>query len=693
MSDCWDEEDEISAPSSRFDYSQSRVPNKVNFGRNQRRNYNRFDDEQNKNTDFAGGSDNLFDDATTITVDSRDCGKIIGKGGSVIRELEQKSGARIKVCQGDRNETDVPVVISGSQDARSAAHEMINELMNLNLNKRQPRERNTVYNEIIKLEIRKNDCGKLIGRGGSTINDIRQIKYKYKVYEMIVKLKFVVFIFVFFTGYNDSGPGMTTDGFIDWDFMNKECERIREERWGKLPPIRKNFYIEDDAVADMSKTQVQIWRKENFDVSIADLTDQNRDLLNPVLTFEQAFSHYPDILTTIYKQGFTRPSPIQSQLWPLALRGYDVIGIAQTGTGKTLGFLLPIFIHIDLQPVPREEREGPSAIVLTPTRELALQIEQEIKKYTYHGIRCVCVYGGGNRQNQIKLVTSGVEIIVATPGRFNDLLGCNVITLNSVTFLVLDEADRMLDMGFEPQIMKILLDIRPDRQTIMTSATWPPGVRRLGKSYLKDPFHVTVGSLDLAATHTVEQIIELMDEDEKKDRLYRFIEEMGEEDKVLVFVGKKVTCDYLSGDLSYNDILCQSIHGGREQYDREQALDDFKTGQVRILVATDVASRGLDVKDVTHVINYDFPRNTEEYVHRVGRTGRAGKSGTSISFFTRSDWGSAKELIAILEEAEQEVPVEIREMAERFQKMKERKAADGSAYRSGGQRRGGNRRW
>nr|XP_026690921.1 probable ATP-dependent RNA helicase DDX43 [Ciona intestinalis] len=630
MCDCWDEEDEISTPSSRFDYSQSRVPNKVNFGRNQRRNYNRYNDRQNNDKDFAGGSDNLFDDATTITVDSRDCGKIIGKGGSVIRELEQKSGARIKVCQRDRSETDVPVVISGSQDARNAAHEMINDLMNLNLNRRQPRERDTGSNEMIKIAIRKNDCGKLIGRGGSTINDIRDksntnIKvcqddeYNYEVPVEITgtsedcKLakKLIQDLledrenYKPQNSYNDSGPGMTTDGFIDWDFMNKECERIREERWGKLPPIRKNFYIEDDAVADMSTTQVQIWRKENFDVSIADLTDQNRDLLNPVLTFEHAFSHYPDILTTIYKQGFTRPSPIQSQLWPLALRGYDVIGIAQTGTGKTLGFLLPIFIHIDLQPVPREEREGPSAIVLTPTRELALQIEQEIKKYTYHGIRCVCVYGGGNRQNQIKLVTSGVEIIVATPGRFNDLLGCNVITLNSATFLVLDEADRMLDMGFEPQIMKILLDIRPDRQTIMTSATWPPGVRRLGKSYLKDPFHVTVGSLDLAVR---------------------------------------------------------------------------------------VASRGLDVKDVTHVINYDFPRNTEEYVHRVGRTGRAGKSGISISFFTRSDWGSAKELIAILEEAEQEVPVEVREMAERFQKMKERKAADGSAYRSGGQRRGG-RRW
>lgn len=244
-------------------------------------------------------------------------------------------------------------------------------------------------------------------------------------------------------------------------------------------------------------------------------------------------------------------------------------------------------------------------------------------------------------------------------------------------------------MGFEPQIRKLLLDIREDRQTVMTSATWPTGVRRLASSYMKNPYQVFIGSLDLAATHTVTQVIEILDEEEKYNRVLRFAKEMGPDDKAIIFCGRKDRADSLSCDFVLSGISCQSIHGNREQSDREQALADIKSGEVRILIATDVASRGIDIEDITYVVNYDFPRNIEEYVHRVGRTGRANRRGTSLSFMTRSDWGSAAELIEILKEANQEVLPKLQEMAERFKAKKERENAERAAF--GGMLRGGGR--
>ncbi|CAK8698602.1 unnamed protein product [Clavelina lepadiformis] len=632
---------------------KSGVPETISFGRGRRSDDSRKSRSYRNGRSFQENSQQYFNktgsgEKLEMTVHPNDCGRIIGRGGSKIKEIQEKSATSIKVCKDRGDFSSVPVIINGAPEARELAKKLIEDIINSTDDRRIGSTRQNVVKE-----------------NGPETND-----------------------------------GLTPDGFIDWDAINELSEQQTKARWANLPDVLKKFYIEDDIISDMTKSEVNQWRENNFQVSVSDLSEENRAPLNPVMTFEQAFQHYPDILTEIYKQGFKKPSPIQSQMWPIALSGYDVIGIAQTGTGKTLGFLLPAFIHIDVQKVPREKREGPSAVVLTPTRELALQIEQEIKKYSYHGIRCVCVYGGGDRRKQINQVMSGVEIIVATPGRFNDLLACEVISLKSVTFLVLDEADRMLDLGFEPQIMKILIDIRPDRQTLMTSATWPAGVRRLARSYLTNPFQVNVGSLDLAATHTVQQIIEIIDEEKKRHRLLEFINDMEANDKVLVFVGRKLTCDDVASDLCLRDIACQSIHGGREQYDREQALEDFKTGEVRILIATDVASRGLDVKDISHVFNMDFPRNTEEYVHRVGRTGRAGRTGVSLSLFTRNDWASAKPLIDILEEAQQDVPIELHEMAERYGKMKQRRGAErgNGGFRGnrqdfcGGRSRGGGRR-
>ncbi|XP_022815558.1 probable ATP-dependent RNA helicase DDX43 [Spodoptera litura] len=599
-----------------------------------------------RNYDGAGGRRDFQRESgnkKVIYVPSNKVGRIIGKGGIKIKDLQYESEARIKIGDSNGNETDV--TLTGTDDAISKAQQMIEKL----IEDFKPPEKEEHDN--------KEECG-------------TRTKEFFKI--------------------NENG-----DQVIDWDKLNAYHNQVQQSRYEKLPPIIKDFYKEDPAIAAMSDDEVKRWRLENYDIQVKRTFEDKpglRKIPNPVLTFEQAFQHYPDILTEIYKQDFKTPSPIQSQAWPILLSGEDMIGIAQTGTGKTLAFLLPALIHIDGQTVPREEREGPTVLILAPTRELAIQIDKEVSKYQYKGIKSVCLYGGGDRKEQIKVVAKGVDIVIATPGRLNDLVLARHLNVINFSYIVLDEADRMLDMGFEPQIKKSLFDVRPDRQTVMTSATWPPGVRRLAESYMKDPIQVNVGSLDLAAVHTVTQKILFVEEDDKEPALFEFLNNMDPNDKVIIFCGKKATAIHISTELCIKGIECQSLHGDRDQTDREAALNDMVEGSVNILVATDVASRGIDIKDLTHVINLDFPRHIEEYVHRVGRTGRAGKTGISLTFVTRQDWGSAKELIKILEEANQEVPDELQQMASRFEAMKirrDKERAEGSGRGRGGRGGGG----
>ncbi|XP_026913207.1 probable ATP-dependent RNA helicase DDX43 isoform X2 [Prionailurus viverrinus] len=507
--------------------------------------------------------------------------------------------------------------------------------------------------------------GAVIGRGGSKIKDI-QSTTNTKI--QIIK------------GYPDAqvrifgSKGMKAKAKTAIDNVVKQQESYSLKPRIDLPAIKKNFYKESEATSSMSQEQVESWRKENYNIMCDDLKNgQKRQIPNPTCTFEDAFKHYPEVMENIKKAGFRKPTPIQSQTWPIVLQGIDLIGVSQTGTGKTLSYLMPGFIHLDLQPVIREKRNGPGMLVLIPTRELALQVQAECSKYSYKGLKSVCIYGGGDRNGQIQELKKGVDIIIATPGRLNDLQMNNFVDLRSITYLVLDEADKMLDMGFEPQIMKILLDVRPDRQTIMTSATWPYAVRRLAQSYLKEPMIVYVGTLDLIAVSTVKQNIIVTTEEEKRSHIQTFLENMSPKDKVIVFVSRKAVADHLSSDLILQHISVESLHGNREQKDREKALENFKTGKIRILIATDLGSRGLDVHDITHVYNYDFPRNIEEYVHRVGRTGRAGKTGMSITLITRNDWRIAGELINILERTHQNVPDELMAMAERYKANKLRR--------------------
>ncbi|KAH6946757.1 hypothetical protein HPB50_014879 [Hyalomma asiaticum] len=584
-------------------------------------------------------------DSEEFMVPAKDVGRIIGKGGSTIRGLRDTSGARIWIRTDDENNTyfETKVEIAGPEEARRKARELIDEIVH-------PPEPQPVAS----------------------------------------------------TSKVEEPPPL-----LDWAALLAKSDEETRKRWASLAPIVKNFYVECPRVAGMSAEEAAGFREANNNIVVKYLGPEGEPpsdvATNPVATFEEAFSNFPEILDEIYKNKFEKPSPIQSQAWPILLQGRDLIGIAQTGTGKTLAFLLPAMIHIDSQPVPREERKGPTCLVLAPTRELAQQIEREAKKYNYRGIRCVCVYGGGSRSEQIDTLNLGVEIVVATPGRLIDLVKKKIIDLSFVTFLVLDEADRMLDMGFEIQIKKVMVDIRPDRQTVMTSATWPEGVRRLADQYMTNPFHVFIGTLDLATVHTVTQKVILCEEEEKKEQLLAFFNSMLPDDKVIVFVDRKAMVDHLTSDLVLAGVNCDSIHGSREQCDREQALEDLRSGRIHILIATDVASRGLDIKDVTHIFNYDFPLNVEEYVHRVGRTGRAGRTGVAITLITRDNWRQARELINILEEANQEVPPELYAMADRFDTWKQRRAAEersfgldrgsrGSGFRQGG-RSGGGGRW
>nr|XP_056712700.1 probable ATP-dependent RNA helicase DDX43 [Euleptes europaea] len=559
-------------------------------------------------------------------------GTVIGRGGAKIKELEESSGCKIQVVRGN---CDAEIKIFGGNDKQTKAKMLIDDL---------------------------------VERSGQSNSGEKYEKDSFKHQHVGTT----------YCHASRSGALMSVNNnpkqSINWTSLRENKAKYEAMKWADLPPIEKIFYKESPNIASMSQDEVDRQRKENNNITCDDLKEsEKRRIPNPICKFEDAFQHYPDVMANIRKVGFQTPTPIQSQAWPIVLQGFDLIGIAQTGTGKTLAYLMPGFIHLDSQPIPREKRGGPGMLVLTPTRELALQVEAECSKYSYKGIKSICIYGGGDRKGQISMVTKGVDIVIATPGRLNDLQMNNFINLRSITYLVLDEADRMLDMGFEPQIMKILLDVRPDRQTIMTSATWPDGVRRLAKSYLKDPMIVYVGTLDLAAVNTVEQKVVVIPEEEKRAFTRYFIDTMKSEDKVIIFVGKKLTADDLSSDFGLQGIPVQSLHGNREQCDREQALEDFKKGRVRILIATDLASRGLDVQDITHVFNFDFPRNIEEYVHRVGRTGRAGRSGEAVTLVTRNDWRIASELIEILARGNQVIPEELISMAERYKQFQLKK--------------------
>jgi len=309
--------------------------------------------------------------------------------------------------------------------------------------------------------------------------------------------------------------------------------------------------------------------------------------------------------------------------------------------------------------------DGPIVLILAPTRELAVQIQTECTKFGSNSrIRNTAIYGGAPKGPQIRDLQRGVEIAIATPGRLIDMLESGKTNLRRVTYLVMDEADRMLDMGFEPQIRKIVSQIRPDRQTLMFSATWPKDVQKLASDFLRDYIQVNIGSMELTANINITQVVDVCSEFDKRNKLLKHLDQISNENaKVLIFVSTKRTADDITKYLRQDGWPALAIHGDKEQRERDWVLSEFKNGRSPILIATDVASRGIDVKDIGYVINYDFPNNCEDYVHRIGRTGRAGRKGTAFTYFTTENAKAASELIAILQDAKQVIPPQLEEMA------------------------------
>ncbi|RSH95127.1 ATP-dependent RNA helicase dbp2 [Saitozyma podzolica] len=456
-------------------------------------------------------------------------------------------------------------------------------------------------------------------------------------------------------GYGGGGGGGYGGG---GDRMSGLGAGLHNIDWGhqQLTKFEKNFYIQDERVTQRSDKEIADFRASK------QMTIHGTNIPRPITTFDEAgFPEY--VMSEIRAMGFTAPSAIQCQAWPMALSGRDVVAVAETGSGKTISFALPAMVHINAQPL-LAPGDGPIVLILAPTRELAVQIQAECSKFGKSSrIRNTAVYGGAPKGQQIRDLQRGVEICVATPGRLIDMLESGKTNLKRVTYLVMDEADRMLDMGFEPQIRKIVSQIRPDRQTLLFSATWPKEVQRLAMDFLHDYIQVNVGSLDLAANHNVKQVIEICTDYDKRGKLLKHLETISQENaKVLIFVGTKRVADDLTKFLRQDGWPALAIHGDKQQSERDWVLAEFKAGRSPIMLATDVASRGL-VKDIKYVINYDFPNNCEDYIHRIGRTGRAGHKGTSFTFFTTENAKSARELLKILQESKSDIPPELQEMA------------------------------
>ncbi|KEQ80525.1 P-loop containing nucleoside triphosphate hydrolase protein [Aureobasidium pullulans EXF-150] len=434
---------------------------------------------------------------------------------------------------------------------------------------------------------------------------------------------------------------------------------LKNQQWDmtSLPKFEKSFYKEAPTVAERTQAEVDEFRKTH------QIAIQGKNVPKPVETFDEAgFPGY--VINEVKAQGFANPTPIQSQGWPMALSGRDVVGIAETGSGKTLTYCLPSIVHINAQPL-LSPGDGPIVLILAPTRELAVQIQAEVNKFGKSSrIRNTCVYGGVPKGQQIRDLARGVEVCIATPGRLIDMLESGKTNLRRVTYLVLDEADRMLDMGFEPQIRKIISQIRPDRQTCMWSATWPKEVRALAQDFQHDFIQVNVGSMDLSANHRITQVVEVVSEFEKRDKMIKHLEKIMEDkdNKCLIFTGTKRVADEITRFLRQDGWPALSIHGDKQQQERDWVLNEFKQGKSPIMVATDVASRGIDVRNITHVLNYDYPNNSEDYIHRIGRTGRAGAMGTAITFFTTENSKQARDLVNVLAEAKQNIDPRLAEM-------------------------------
>ena len=501
----------------------------------------------------------------------------------------------------------------------------------------------------------------------------------------------------FHRGGHASGPNMQRTYSQDrGQYPSRRGMELGVGSWanGEHVPAQRNARLEKElfGTEDKVSTGINFDRYQDIPVEAS-----GRDPPQPISTFLEAPLD-PLIKENIDLARYTTPTPVQKWSVPIVLGLRDLMACAQTGSGKTGGFLFPILSSMfKMGPlpspdppgpkyVPRSRKAWPVALILAPTRELASQIQDEARRFAYRSwVRCCVVYGGAEIGNQLRQLDRGCDLLVATPGRLVDLMERGRVGLANVRYLVLDEADRMLDMGFEPQIRRIVEgEDMPDingRQTLMFSATFPRDIQMLARDFLKDYVFLSVGRVG-STSENITQRIEYVEDDDKRSVLLDLLHSTPKEERglTLVFVETKRMADSLCDFLLNQRFPATSIHGDRSQREREYALEMFRSARCPILVATAVAARGLDIPNVLHVINYDLPSDIDDYVHRIGRTGRAGNVGVATAFFNRGNKNIVRDMIELLQEAHQEVPGWLETVA--------RESAYGQGGRSGGRGRG-----
>ncbi|XP_016941482.2 ATP-dependent RNA helicase vasa [Drosophila suzukii] len=435
---------------------------------------------------------------------------------------------------------------------------------------------------------------------------------------------------------------------------NEVGENGEKPREFYIPPEPSND--ETEIFSSGITSGINFSKYDNIPVKVS-----GEDVPKPIKNFDDAKLR-GIVVENVTKSGYKVPTPIQKVSIPVIAAGRDLMACAQTGSGKTAAFLLPILTK--LLDDPQDVEIGkPQAVIVSPTRELAIQIFSEARKFGYDSyLKISIVYGGTSFKHQNECITKGCHVLIATPGRLMDFVERTFITFSDTRFVVLDEADRMLDMGFSETMRKFMTHptMRPEHQTLMFSATFPEEIQRLAGEFLKNYVFVTIGVVGGACSDVSQTIFEV-NKFAKRAKLMEILREQA--DGTIVFVETKRGADFLASFLSETEFPTTSIHGDRLQSQREQALRDFKNGSMKVIIATSVASRGLDIKNIKHVINFDMPNNIDDYVHRIGRTGRVGNNGRATSFFDPDqDRGLAVDLIKILEGANQTVPEFLREI-------------------------------
>ncbi|XP_069819802.1 probable ATP-dependent RNA helicase DDX4 isoform X2 [Dendropsophus ebraccatus] len=468
-------------------------------------------------------------------------------------------------------------------------------------------------------------------------------------------------------GFGQRGGYRGRNEDVGFDSGKGQDDLAREETGPKVTYVPPPPSDNEDDIFKHYQTGINF---DKYDDILVDVS--GADAPPAILSFEDA--DLSETLTkNVYRAGYVKLTPIQKHSIPIIMAGRDLMACAQTGSGKTAAFLLPILAHMMKSGVASsqfKDLQEPEAIIVAPTRELINQIYLDARKFAYGTIvRPVVIYGGTQTSHSLRQIFQGCNILCATPGRLLDVINKEKIGLSKVKYLVLDEADRMLDMGFMDDIRKLLsspgMPSKEERQTLMFSATFPAPIQSLAREILKpDYLFVVVGQVGGACSDVEQRIIEV-ERTGKRGKLLEILNDIGHE-RTMVFVNTKKMADFIATFLCQEKIPSTSIHGDREQREREKALSDFRTGQCPVIVATSVAARGLDIENVLHVINFDIPGDIDEYVHRIGRTGRCGNTGKAITFFDKngSDEGKvAKDLVKILADAHQEVPPWLEEIA------------------------------